>query len=99
MIFVDTRKCNMPQNHINRNDLKVSSLLQFRQELNATFQTRADVLMNLIDAICSNTHAKSIAELSLSPIFRYQYASVYDAIDLQVRKIKQNKNVAKKKGN
>ena len=37
--------------------------------------------MNLIDAICSNTQAKSIAELSLNPICRYQYASIYDAID------------------
>ena len=37
--------------------------------------------MNLIDAICSNTHAKSIAELSLNPIFGYQYPSIFDAID------------------
>ena len=81
MIFADTRKTSLPQNHINRNDLKVSRLVQFRQELYASFQTRADVLMNLIDAICSNTHAKSIAELSLNPIFRYQYPSIYDAID------------------
>jgi hypothetical protein len=81
MIFVDTRKTSLPQNHINRNDLKVSRLVQFRQELYDSFHTRADVLMNLIDAICSNTHAKSIAELSLNPIFRYQYPSIYDAID------------------
>lgn len=81
MIVVDTRKTNLPQNHINRNDNKVSLLLQFRQELLDSFQTRADVLMNLIDAICSNTQAQSIAELSLNPIFRYQYPSIYDAID------------------
>ena len=81
MIWVDSRKSNRPQNHINRNDLKVNLLVQFRQELTASFDKRADCLMNLVDAICSNTQARSIAELSLNPICRYQYASLYDAID------------------
>ena len=37
--------------------------------------------MSLLDALSCNTNAKSVAELSLNPIFNYQYASVYDAID------------------
>ena len=81
MIWVNSRNPNPPQNHISRNDNKVNLLEQFRQELIDSFDKRADALMNLIDAICSNTHAKSIAELSLNPICRYQYASIYDAID------------------
>jgi hypothetical protein len=56
-------------------------LQQFRQEVHACFVYRADALMNLVDTLCGNTDATSIAELSLSPLFRYQYSSVYDSID------------------
>ncbi|MFB3041555.1 MAG: transposase [Candidatus Poribacteria bacterium] len=80
MKIIDTRKGNLPQNHI-INDKDVTQLLGFRQELRAHFTSRKDAIMNLIDALASNTAAKSIAELSLNPIFDYQYASVYDAID------------------
>ena len=46
MIWVDSRKSNRPQNHINRNDLKVNLLVQFRQELTASFDKRADCLIS-----------------------------------------------------
>ncbi len=83
MKIIDTRKGNLPQNRI-INDKDVTQLLGFRQELRAHFTSRKDAIMNLIDALASNTAAKSIAELSLNPIFDYQYASVYDAINTSI---------------
>jgi hypothetical protein len=65
----------MPQNHYHSAEER---LRQFRQSLVELLPYRADALMNLIDALCSNTSAQSIAELSLNPIFRYQYCSIYD---------------------
>ena len=55
-------------------------LTQFRQQLHESFPTRADAIMDLLDALCSNTTAQSVAELSLNPVFRYSYNSVYDGI-------------------
>jgi hypothetical protein len=37
--------------------------------------------MDLLDALASNTAARSVVELSLSPAFRRGHASVFDAID------------------
>lgn len=36
--------------------------------------------MDLLDALCSNTTAQSVVELSLNPAFRRSYNSVYDGI-------------------
>ena len=80
MILIDTRNGNQPQNPLNI-DKDVTRLLGFRQELSASFSTQAGATMNLIDALSGNTKATSVAELSLNPIFSYQYASVYEAID------------------
>jgi hypothetical protein len=35
----------------------------------------------LVDALASDTQARSPVELSLSPAFRRQYAGVYDGLD------------------
>jgi len=56
-------------------------LEQFRLQVYDSFDYRADALMDLIDAIASNTAARSVVELSLNPQFRREYSSVYDAID------------------
>jgi len=58
----------------------ISQLKQFRQELYEAFDLRADALMELIDALSSTPHARSVVELSLSPFFRREYSSVHDAI-------------------
>ena len=55
-------------------------LKQFRQELYEAFDLRRDALMDLVDASSSTPNARSVVELSLSPFFRRQYSSVYDAI-------------------
>ncbi len=81
MIDVDTRKFNMPQNHQERNLQSTVELLQFRDELRTRLKARADATIELLDALSSNTTAKSVVELSLNPCFHHQFASVYDAID------------------
>ena len=54
---------------------------QFRADVYGTFQKRADAVFELIDALSSDTHARSPVELSLSPFFRRQYSSMYDGLD------------------
>ena len=58
----------------------ISQLEQFRHELYDAFDYRANALMELLDALSSTPHARSVAELSPSPFFRRGYGSVYDAI-------------------
>jgi len=43
--------------------------------------TRADAVFELVDALAGDTQARSPVELSLSPFFRRQYASIYDGLD------------------
>jgi hypothetical protein len=71
----------MPQNHKESNLQAVAQLLRFRQELHDHFTHRPLAIMNLLDALSSNTEATSVAQLSLNPCFRHQYSSVYDGID------------------
>ena len=55
-------------------------LTQFRQRLYRAFNNRADTLMELVDAICSNSTARSVVEYSLTPCFRRTYTALYKAI-------------------
>ncbi len=59
----------------------ITQLEQFRQRVYQSFDNRADAIMELIDALSSNTTARSVVELSLSPYFHRHYSSVNDAID------------------
>jgi hypothetical protein len=59
----------------------ISELKQFRQRLYGAFEARPDALMDLVDALASNTRAKSVVELSQNVAFRREYSSVHDAID------------------
>jgi hypothetical protein len=59
----------------------ITQLEQFRQRVYQGFDKRADAIMELIDALSSNTTARSVVELSLSPYFHRHYSSVNDAID------------------
>jgi len=45
----------------------VTILRQFRQEVYQNFNKRADTLMNLLDALSSNTTGQTVVELSLNP--------------------------------
>jgi hypothetical protein len=42
---------------------------------------RADALLDLLDALCGSPGARSVVELSLSPLFRRAWESVPDALD------------------
>lgn len=52
----------------------------YRQRLYNALPLRADALFNLIDSLSANLHAKSVAELSLEPLFKRKYSSLYDGI-------------------
>jgi len=54
-------------------------LEQFRQQVYQNFNNRADTLMDLVDALSSNTSATSVVELSLNPAFRRSYTALYTA--------------------
>ncbi|MCH8296391.1 transposase [Candidatus Poribacteria bacterium] len=81
MIYLDTRDPAMPQNHKETNLQPTVELLQFRDELRTSLKQRPDAILALVDALSSNTTAKSVVELSLNPCFGHQFTSVYDAID------------------
>ncbi|MBN1666085.1 MAG: hypothetical protein JW862_03330 [Anaerolineales bacterium] len=55
-------------------------LQQFRQDVYAVLPHRRDAIMDLLDAMCSNTPARQVVALSLAPQFRRKYGSVFDAI-------------------
>ena len=63
----------------NPDDMQVTleQLKQFRQQLYSSFACRGDTIMDLLDALSSNTTAKSVVELSLNPLFRSGYGSIY----------------------
>jgi len=61
----------------------VSNLLQqFRDEVYQNFNNykRTDTLMDLVDALSSNTSAKSVVELTLNPQFQRTYSALNKAI-------------------
>lgn len=58
-----------------------TELEQFRQQVYQNFNNRADTLMELVDAICSNPDACSVVEYSLTPCFRRSYSTIFKAIN------------------
>jgi DDE family transposase len=59
----------------------VSKLNKFRHALYSFFNSRRDASMDLVDAISGNRDARSVAELSLSPLNRRNYASITRVVD------------------
>ncbi len=58
-----------------------TKLEQFRLDLYENLPYRRDTLFDLLDALSSNTTARSVVELSLSPFFRRTYSSITDGLD------------------
>src|SRR5580704_6914575 len=55
-------------------------LVAFRGELYGCFTARADALFEAADAVlCADGPVRSVAELSLSPVFRRGHGALYDA--------------------
>jgi hypothetical protein len=61
-------------------DTCTTALVQFRHRLYQNFTNRADTLMELVDALCSTTSARSVVEYSLAPCFRRTYCTLYKAL-------------------
>jgi hypothetical protein len=55
-------------------------LQDFREQLHKKFEHRADSTMDLLDALCSNNQAPSVVQLSLNPLFRAGYSTLFKAI-------------------
>ena len=54
---------------------------QYRESIYQSFEYRADAIMDLLDALCSNTSASSVVALSLNTLFRRNYSSIEKSID------------------
>jgi hypothetical protein len=61
-------------------DEHVTQLKQFREQVYQNFNKRADAIMDLLDALSSNSQARSVVELSLEACFRREHTSVFKAI-------------------
>ncbi len=61
---------------------QINNLIEFRQ---AVYQTglgkSQDALFELLDALIERSHADCAAEISLSPLFRRKWSSLYKAIE------------------
>jgi hypothetical protein len=53
---------------------------QFREAIYQSIEYRADAVMDLLDAISSNSNAKSVVELSLNPMYQRKYSSIEKSI-------------------
>jgi hypothetical protein len=54
---------------------------EFRHAIYQTFVRSQDALFELMDALLSEDHARSVPELSLSPFFRRKWPSLYEALE------------------
>src|SRR5258705_7519121 len=54
---------------------------RYRQETYASFKRGADALFNTVDAVISETQAKSFPQLSLSAFFERRWHSLYEAFE------------------
>lgn len=61
--------------------MNLNTLKQIRQQVYQCYERSADALFELGDALSSEATARSLPELSLSPFFRRQWASVYEALE------------------
>lgn len=59
--------------------MNFDTLSQFRRAAYACFTRAADALMNVADALLTETRARSLAELCLSPFFERRWPSLYEA--------------------
>jgi hypothetical protein len=57
-----------------------SHLTDFREQLYGCFRKAGDALFNIIDALLSETAARSLAELSLSPFCTRRWGSIYQGL-------------------
>jgi hypothetical protein len=61
--------------------MNLTTWKQLRQQLRICLTRSGDALFELADALSSESQAKSLPELSLSPSFRRKWSSVYEALE------------------
>jgi len=61
--------------------LNLNTFKQLRHQIYQCYGRSADALFELCDALSSEATARSLPELSLSPFFRREWASVYEALE------------------
>src|SRR6266550_9307868 len=61
--------------------MDLSTLQAFRQDSYRCFLRAKNALFDTIDALLSESQAKSFAELSLSPFFQRKWPSLYEAFE------------------
>ncbi len=61
--------------------MNLNTLQEFRHATYACFKQAGDALFNTLDALSSETAARSFPELSLSPLFERKWASLYEAFE------------------
>lgn len=61
--------------------MNCNTLNEIRQQVYGCCEQSRDALFELIDALSSESPARSLPELSLSPFFRRRWASVYEALE------------------
>jgi hypothetical protein len=57
-----------------------AKLQEFRQAVHPLLGRAKDALFELMDAVLTTGHISSFAMLSLSPLFRRQWPSLYEAL-------------------
>lgn len=61
---------------------QINNLIEFRQTVYETGLAQSrDALFELLDALIERAHADCAAEISLSPLFRRQWSSLYKAVE------------------
>jgi hypothetical protein len=61
--------------------VNLNTLKAIRQQMADCFEQSRDALLELVDALCSEPQAHSFPELSLSPLFRRKWPSLYEALE------------------
>ena len=78
----------------NKTAQSVEEFLLWRSNLFQGLKARKETLIELLDALSSNQQARSVVELSLNPLFRRDYNSLYRGIQ-EFLPTKTNPNYAK----
>ena len=60
--------------------MNISTLQQFRHDIYQCCQRSPDALFDMIDALITESQAKSFPELSQSPLFQRKWSSLYEAL-------------------